>query len=84
MGTGEERNYTLEEVLEALALVRALDPPGIACIDLRESLLLQMDIKEIPQDSLARRMVFEAWDLFLRRQFPAVAKKIGVELPELE
>ena len=84
MGTGEERNYTLEEVLEALALVRALDPPGIACIDLRESLLLQMDVKEIPQDSLARRMIFEAWDLFLRRQFPAVAKKLEVELPELE
>ncbi len=84
MGIGEDRNYTLEEVLEALALVRALDPPGIACIDLRESLLLQMDVKEIPQDSLARRMVFEAWDLFLRRQFPAVAKKLCVELPELE
>src|SRR5215211_370790 len=82
MGTGEDRNYTLEEVLEALALVRSLDPPGIACIDLRESLLLQMDIKEIPQDSLARRMIFEAWDLFLRRQFPAVAKKLCVELSE--
>ncbi len=84
MGIGEDRNYTMEEVLEALALVRALDPPGIACIDLRESLLLQMDVKEIPQDSLARRMIFEAWDLFLRRQFPAVAKKLCVELPELE
>ncbi|HEV2854222.1 MAG TPA: RNA polymerase factor sigma-54 [Thermoanaerobaculia bacterium] len=84
MGNGEDRNYTLEEVLEALALVRAFDPPGIACIDLRESLLLQMDIKEVPQDALARRMVYEAWDLFLRRQFPAVAKKLGVELPELE
>lgn len=84
MGLGEDRNYTLEEVLEALALVRALDPPGIACCDLRESLLLQMDVKEIPQDSLARRMVSEAWDLFLRRQFPAVAKKLNVELPELE
>jgi RNA polymerase sigma-54 factor len=84
MGIGEDRNYTLEEVLEALALVRALDPPGIACIDLRESLLLQMDVKEIPQDSLARRMIAEAWDLFLRRQFPAVAKKLCVELPELE
>jgi len=84
MGEAEERCYTLAEVEEALAIVRAFDPPGIACNDLRESLLLQMDIKEIPQDALARRMVDEAWDLFLRRQFPAVAKKLGVELPELE
>src|SRR5215210_1787972 len=84
MGSGEERDYTMEEVEEALALVRSFDPPGIACVDLRESLLLQMDLREIPQDALARRMIYEAWDLFLRRQFPAVAKKLGVELPELE
>src|SRR5918992_5224045 len=81
---GEQKNYTMEEVEEALRLVRGFDPPGIACADLRESLLLQMDIQEIPEDALARRMVDEAWDLFLRRQFPAVAKKLGVELPELE
>src|SRR5215208_5101978 len=37
---GEGRNYTLEEVLDALRLVRQLDPPGIACADLQESLLL--------------------------------------------
>jgi RNA polymerase sigma-54 factor len=74
----------MEEIEEALCIVRSFDPPGIACVDLRESLLLQMDIKGISQESLARRMISEAWDLFLRRQFPAVAKKLGVELPELE
>src|SRR3954447_1333100 len=81
---GEDRAYTLEEVLAALALIRSLDPPGIACANLQESLLLQMDVQEVPADNLARRMLFEAWDLFLRRQFPAVAKKLGVELAELE
>ncbi|HKV11564.1 MAG TPA: RNA polymerase factor sigma-54 [Thermoanaerobaculia bacterium] len=81
----EDRDYTLEEVLEALALVRAFDPPGIACHDLPESLLLQMDILEVEEEgALARRVVAEAWDLFLRRQFPAVAKKLGVELADLE
>jgi RNA polymerase sigma-54 factor len=84
MGQDEGREYTTEEVEEALAIVRSLDPPGIACADLRESLLLQMDVKEVPADHLARRVVLEAWDLFLRRQFPAVAKKLEVELSELE
>ncbi|HSG41383.1 MAG TPA: RNA polymerase sigma-54 factor, partial [Thermoanaerobaculia bacterium] len=42
MGQDEGREYTMEEVEEALAIVRAFDPPGIACVDLRESLLLQM------------------------------------------
>jgi RNA polymerase sigma-54 factor len=81
---GEDRAYTLDEVLAALALIRSLDPPGIACANLQESLLLQMDTRDVPVDNLARRMIFEAWDLFLRRQFPAVAKKLGVELAELE
>ncbi|HSF38849.1 MAG TPA: RNA polymerase factor sigma-54 [Thermoanaerobaculia bacterium] len=83
---GEDRHYTMEEVLEALALVRSFDPAGIACHDLPESLLLQMDTLGVEDavGALARRMVAEAWDLFLRRQFPAVAKKLGVELAELE
>ncbi|MFP5288136.1 MAG: RNA polymerase factor sigma-54 [Thermoanaerobaculia bacterium] len=84
MGEQEGSSYTIEEVEEAFQLVRSLDPPGIAARDLQESLLLQMDILGVDSDALARRMVSEAWDLFLRRQFPAVAKKLGVELNELE
>ncbi len=74
----------MAEFEEALQIVRSFDPPGIACIDLQESLLLQMDMREVEPDAIARRMVSEAWDLVLRRQFPAVAKKLGVDLAELE
>jgi len=84
MGESEERNYTMAEIEEALGIVRSLDPAGIACRDLPESLLLQMDSRGIGDAVLARRMIVEAWDLFLRRQFPAVAKKLGCELAELE
>jgi RNA polymerase sigma-54 factor len=83
-GNGDCRHYSLEEVLDALQIVRSFDPPGIACRDLQESLLLQLDIQGVTEDDLARRMIREAWDLFLRRQFPAVAKKLNVELAELE
>ncbi len=78
------RRYSLDEVEAALELVRSFDPPGIACIDLRESLVRQMDFRRVPSDALARRVVEEAWDLFLRRQFPAVARKLGIELATLE
>jgi RNA polymerase sigma-54 factor len=84
MGDQTGGDYSLEEVKEALAIIRGFDPPGIACANLQESLLLQMDLKGVAPDALARRMIYEAWDLFLRRQFPAVAKKLGVELAELE
>ena len=49
---GDERNYAMAEVEEALRLVRGFDPPGLACADLRESLLLQMDIEGAEWDSL--------------------------------
>jgi RNA polymerase sigma-54 factor len=82
--SADRGRYTAEEVEAALALVRSFDPPGIACTDLRESLLRQMEHHAVPADALARRVVEEAWDLFLRRQFPAVAKKLGIELATLE
>jgi len=78
------RRYSLAEVEAALELVRSFDPPGIACNNLRESLVRQMDHLGVPADALARRVVEEAWDLFLRRQFPAVARKLGIELATLE
>jgi RNA polymerase sigma-54 factor len=81
---GESAEYELAEVHAALELVRGFDPPGIACSSLPESLLRQMDARGIPEDALARRIILEAWDLFLRRQFPAVAKRLGVELAALE
>ncbi|MDP9121856.1 MAG: RNA polymerase factor sigma-54 [Acidobacteriota bacterium] len=80
----EARNYTLEEVEAALELVRGFDPPGIACCSLPESLLRQMDARGIAADALSRRIIADCWDLFLRRQFPAVAKKLGIELALLE
>ncbi len=80
---GEDR-YTLEQVEEALALVRSLDPPGIAFRTLADSLLKQLDTRDEPEDSLVRRVVSQHWELFLKRQFPSLAKKLGVELAELE
>jgi RNA polymerase sigma-54 factor len=75
---------SLKEVEEALTLVRDLDPPGIACWDLSQSLLLQLDFEEEPEDSLAREIVAEHWEPFLKRQFQRIAKELGRQLEELE
>ncbi|HEX2253579.1 MAG TPA: RNA polymerase factor sigma-54 [Thermoanaerobaculia bacterium] len=104
---GRTEPYSSEQVEAALALVRDLDPPGVACRDLRESLLMQLDarlaeLREIAEEEaeeageeleewdpphdlvLARTMIADHWDLFLRRQFAAIAKEMDVELAELE
>jgi RNA polymerase sigma-54 factor len=76
--------YSREDVERALQLVQSFDPPGVACHDLRESLLAQLDFQGEPHDSLAWRMIEQHWDLFLKRQFPAIARDLGVELHDLE
>jgi RNA polymerase sigma-54 factor len=75
--------YSLEEVQAALEVVQSLDPPGIACHDLRESLLLQLKALE-EEDSLSYRVIEESWDLFLKRQVQAIAKVHGVSLSDLK
>ena len=77
-------SYPRESVIKALDLVRSLDPPGVACADLPESLLVQLDRLEEPEDSLTRRLVQDHWDLFTRRKFDVIAKKLGVPLPKLK
>jgi RNA polymerase sigma-54 factor len=82
--TEDGEAWTAEDVAAALDKVRRLDPPGIACRDLQESLLLQLELEQEPRDSLSWRVLSEHWDAFLRRQYPAVARALGVALPELE
>ncbi len=126
-----EAPYPEAEVFEALRLVRSFDPPGIACKDLRESLLVQLQLSHgvVPEDGfhtdsaedperevqgaeelseegdgteakanaeaeeespeltaylLAERILSEYWPLFLKRQFAAIARELGVKLESLE
>jgi RNA polymerase sigma-54 factor len=83
---GDHEPYTLEEVEAALALVRGFDPPGIGYPDLRQSLIAQLERAGVQDevDELALKLLTDHWDAFLKRQYPAVAKKMGVELHELE
>ncbi|MEM7352398.1 MAG: RNA polymerase factor sigma-54 [Acidobacteriota bacterium] len=76
--------YPRELVEKALELVRNLEPPGVACADLRESLLSQLDASGEPEDSMARYLVAEKWQEFTRRKFEAIAKSLEVPLKSLK
>ena len=79
-----EGSYPREAVVEALELVRSLEPAGVACADLRESLLCQLDRLGEEEDSLTRRLVDEKWDLFRKRKFEQIAKELGIPLAKLK
>ena len=76
--------YSDGEVRDALALVQSFDPPGVACRDLQESLLRQLDELAEPAESLTRRVIQEAWEPFLKRHFQQIARDFGIRMAELE
>lgn len=82
--SGREQPLAMEQVEAVLERVRRLDPPGIACASLRESLLLQLDLRGEPADSLTRKVLADHWDLFLRRQYATIARALEVSLANLE
>ena len=80
----DEDGYRREDVEKALELVRGLDPPGVACSSLQESLLRQLDAQDEPEDSLARYLVAEKWEDFTRRKFEAIARSLDLPLQKLK
>jgi len=88
------RPYREDEVDKALALVRSFDPPGVGYADLRESLEAQLAARlaalaeeggdPTEEAALAAVVLEQHWDLFLRRQFPQIAKETGIDLAGLE
>ena len=70
--------YALEDAERVLAVVQALDPPGVGARDLRECLLLQLrSLGE--RDSLQYRLVAEAFDEVLQHRWTDLARRYGVE-----
>ena len=75
--------YTMAEADEMLHIVQRLDPPGVAARDLRECLLLQLrDQKRT--DTLAYRLVNEAWDDLKAHRWSDIAKRYGLDAAEVQ
>jgi RNA polymerase sigma-54 factor len=70
--------YTDQEVEEMLGIIQKLDPPGIGARDLRECLLLQLR-ENGETDSLAYRLVSEAFPDLIAHRWNDLAKRFGVE-----
>ncbi|PNU19764.1 RNA polymerase sigma-54 factor [Geothermobacter hydrogeniphilus] len=73
---------TAEQVEEVLLLVQQFDPPGIACRDLRESLLRQVEHLGM-QGSLVERVLLDHIRELEARKYPVIAKALGVSLDEV-
>ena len=72
------------EVKEIWNMVRTLDPAGIAAVDLRDSLLLQLRRRgDSPQVALATEIVRDYFDLFSLMHFDRIRSLTGVTVEQL-
>lgn len=74
-----------EEWEEAWQLVRHLDPPGVGATDLRDCLLIQLDRKpEDPVRDLARTILIDRYDLFIKKHIKKIASSLRKPEAEVE
>ncbi|HEU5181974.1 MAG TPA: RNA polymerase factor sigma-54 [Candidatus Polarisedimenticolia bacterium] len=70
--------FTLAELEQMLAVIQKLDPPGIGARNLQECLTLQL--REAGEtDTLAYRLVSEAFNDLIAHRWNELAKRFGVE-----
>ena len=74
-----ETNLPAEVVERVLRKIQQFDPVGVAARDLKECLLIQLE-QITPRDTLAEKIVSEHLSLLKNRNYPAIAKRLGVSL----
>jgi RNA polymerase sigma-54 factor len=79
----EATQTNVYEVEEALNVVWSLEPAGVGARTLQECLVLQL--KRLRRhDTLAMRIVGEAWDLFEKVKIPEIARRFGVSVADVQ
>jgi RNA polymerase sigma-54 factor len=74
---------TEADIETAIALLRSFDPPGIGAFDLPDCLMLQMRALGI-ENALIEKVITEHWPEFLNRQFPQLARTLGIGMSQLQ
>jgi RNA polymerase sigma-54 factor len=79
----EVPRYTLADAEEMLQIIHTLDPPGVGARDLRECLLLQLQDRK-QTDTLAYRIVHDAWEDLKGHRWSDLGKRFGIEPTEVQ
>lgn len=77
---------TIDDVERVLKIVQQLDPPGIASRNLQECLVAQTKAisSEKPGRNIALRVLADGFDLFSKKHFEQLAKKLNITNEELK
>ena len=72
-----------DKILAVLKVVQTFDPAGVACRDLRECLLLQLE-RAGRRDSLEYRIISDFMEALGKRRIPEIARGTGTEVDEVQ
>jgi RNA polymerase sigma-54 factor len=75
--------YTAAEAEQMLRIIQKFDPPGVGARDLRECLLLQLEARN-EADTLAHRLVKEAFDDLKAHRWSDLGKRFGLDAAEVQ
>ncbi len=73
----------LKVMQTAWETLKTFDPPGIGALNLKECLLIQLKHRG-KGDSLAAQIVRNHYDLLLRRRIPEIARKLDVDVDDVQ
>lgn len=74
-----------EEVEKVRKEIQRLDPPGIASRDLRDCLLIQLELMDDEEGRAnAIKMLRDHWNLFEKKHFNKLKKKLAIDDEELQ
>jgi RNA polymerase sigma-54 factor len=77
---GEGVVVTHEEAEDVLHQIQRLDPPGIAARNLRECLLVQLEVMDsrTPARELAMEILKNAWPYFKKKHYDKILRKLDI------
>jgi RNA polymerase sigma-54 factor len=75
--------YEMFEAEEILAVIQTFDPPGVGARDLRESILIQLDRKDM-LESLSAALVEEHFNDLINHRWAEIAKARGISPLEVQ
>jgi RNA polymerase sigma-54 factor len=77
---------TKDEVEKVRKQIQRLDPPGIASRDLRDCLVVQLEMmdEESEAQQIAIKMLRDHWNLFEKKHFSKLKKKLDIDNEQLK
>ncbi len=74
---------SIEEAEEVLKVIQTFDPSGIGARDLKECLMIQINVRGL-SDSIAARIVREHFDEFKQKKYLDLSKKLKISLKDIQ